>query len=294
MTTRRNLPTIASFWFGSDLSWMEALCIQSYLDHGHRFVLYMAEDCANVPEGVDMKPASEIYWPPPFDVSDKSRLRVAVFSDIFRLKMIQKTGFVWVDLDAFCVLPFDFDTPYIFSISEAGLSPNGVLGLPQSSPTLENMLRFVTSDCPIQPWRGKRFHKKRQAAREQGEHWGIEDLNWGCSGPRLFGHFLQQSGEAVHAMPIEVLYPLIAADLRMLHDRHVATDEIEREGVCSVHFYGHQKKIIADHFDGLPVASSYLERVCERHSINPAAMPVERLPWMIQKDVQRRARLSEG
>ena len=89
------LPQIASFWFGSDLSWLEALCIQSYLDHGHSFTLYAAHDIANIPNGVDLRHASEILWPAPFKLRPEDRLGVAVFSDIFRLKLLELTDFIW-------------------------------------------------------------------------------------------------------------------------------------------------------------------------------------------------------
>ncbi|WP_171178806.1 hypothetical protein [Ruegeria sp. HKCCD8929] len=275
-----SLPVAASFWYGSDLSWLEAVCIKSYLDRGHRFVLYTAEEISGVPDGAEIRPASEIFWPPPFPISDNDRLRVAVFSDIFRLHLVSRTGFIWVDLDAYCVHPFDFATPYVFGRSHRGTFPSGVMGLPQDSRTLAAMLEFVTSPNPSQPWRGTRMQRVNKRRVDRGETWGIESLPWGCSGPKAFGHFLAQTGEDRHAMQPDTFYPLAPEDLWKLHTSRVATAEIEREGVFSVHIFGHQKKKLAIEFFGLPAAGSYLDRLCSRHEIDPKEQGVLRLGWM--------------
>lgn len=282
MTSKSDLPIIASFWYGSDLSWIETLCIQSYLDRGHRFVLYTTTELSGVPTGAEVRSAAEILWPAPFDISDNDRLRVAVFSDIFRLRLIQDTGFVWVDLDAYCVRPFDFETPYIFAQSKKGKFPNGVMGLPRDSRALSAMIGFLTSQNPSQPWRGSRLRQINRHRIEQGETWGIETLPWGCSGPKAFAYFLKQSGEDRLAMHCDTFYPLAPDELWQLHAPQITTEMIEKEGVYSVHIYGHQKKIIANHLSGLPVTGSYLARLCKRHGIDPRKQIVPRLRWMEQ------------
>lgn len=278
MKSGKNPPVIASFWYGSDLSWLETLCIKSYLDRGHRFVLYAAEHIAGIPEGTEVREASEILWPPPFALAENFRVRVAVFSDIFRLRMIRQTGFVWVDLDAYCVTRFDFDTPWVFGRSSRDTFPTGVIGLPDSSRTLDAVLEFITSRNPSPPWRGAKFQRNNRRRTRQGETWGIEALFWGCSGPKAFGHFLKQTGEDRHAMPSETFYPLSPQEIWMLHAPHIPTQMIERDGVHSVHIYGHQKKMIANTMSGLPQAGSYLDRLCDRHGIDPQKQVIASLP----------------
>ncbi len=274
------LPTVASFWFGSDLSWLEALCIQSFLDRGHRFVLFVPKKIANIPICTTVKPASDVLWPAPFDIEDNDRLKVAVFSDIFRLHLFEKTDFIWVDLDAYCVRPFDFETPYVFAHSGVGGFPNGVVRLPKDSETLKLMLEFVTDPNPTQPWRGDRLRRINRRRVSNGESWGIETLPWGCSGPKAFGHFLRQTGEDRHAMPADAFYPLLPDHLWKLHAPEIETADIEREGVYSVHIYGHQKKYLARAAQGLPKPGSYLARLCDRHGIDPTENPIPLLDWM--------------
>ncbi|WP_419737662.1 hypothetical protein [Ruegeria sp.] len=276
----RSLPQIASFWFGSDLSWLEALCIQSYLDHGHSFTLYAAHDIANIPNGVDLRHASEILWPAPFALRPEDRLGVAVFSDIFRLRLLERTDFIWVDLDALCLKPFDFASLYVFAPSQSGKFPNGVLRLPQESQTLAQMLAFVTSANPTQPWRGAKLRKRNAQRIADGETWGIEALPWGCSGPKALGHFLRETGEDIHAMPADTFYPLANEALWKLHDPRVPPSAIERDGVHSVHVFGHQKKFMAQQTAGLPVRGSFLSTLCARHGIDPQDNPIAPMAWM--------------
>lgn len=275
-----DLPKIASLWVGSDLSWLEILCIQSFLDNGHAFTLYTVEAIKGVPKGAQLRPASDVYHPPPFDIADNDRHRVAVYSDIFRLKLIRQQPVIWADLDALCVRPFDFPSPYVFAKSKRDTYPTGVLGLPADAPVLSALHDFVVSDNPTQPWRGARLHRQNAARVAAGETWGIEALKWGVSGPLSFGHFLEQTGEARHAMAPQVLYPLAPEELWMLHAPSIATAQIEGPETRSVHIYGHQKKTMALEFGGLPRAGSYLDRLCQRHGIDPQAHPIEPLAWM--------------
>ncbi|WP_298852478.1 hypothetical protein [uncultured Ruegeria sp.] len=274
------LPTIASFWFGSDLSWLEQLCIQSFLDQGHRFVLYLTHEVDGIPAGVEICPASDIFWPPPYAMKGEDRQGVAVFSDIFRLHLMRQSDAIWVDLDAYCVQEFSFSTEFVFGRCKRGDFLTGVLRLPEKSAVLEAMLGFVMSANPTQPWRGRKVHRHNQDRVALGESWGIETLPWGCSGPKAFAHFLRQTGEDSHAMTAETFYPLTPEELWKLHDPRIATEEIQTEAVHSVHIYGHQKKLMVNKTAGLPVSGSYLHRLCNRHGIDPKVAPIVPLGWM--------------
>ncbi|NOD75727.1 MULTISPECIES: hypothetical protein [unclassified Ruegeria] len=276
----RTLPTIASFWFGSDLTWLEQICIRSFLDQGHAFVLYLPHETQGIPAGVQTRPASDVFWPPPFPLQPGDRQGVAVFSDIFRLHLIQQSEVIWVDLDAYCVKAFDFSSDWVFARSKADDFPTGVLRLPNNSQTLGLMQDFVMSANPTQPWRGRRARRHNRERIANGESWGIESLPWGSSGPKAFGHFLRQTGEDKYAMAAETLYPLAPAELWKLHDPNVALVEIEGEVTHSVHVYGHQKKLLATQLAGLPVPGSYLDALCARHGIDSRSAPIKPLDWM--------------
>ena len=280
MTTSPHLPEVASFWHGSSLSWIEQLCLRSFLDRGHRVTLYAAEPVGAVPEGVALRHPADILWPPPFPIAARDRMAAAIFSDIFRLELLARTDAVWVDLDAYCVRPLDFPSGWIFCATEDGSYPTGILRLPRWSAVLAQMRRFVTATDPSPPWRGRRGRAEDAARRDRGETWSIRDLPWGSSGPRALKHFMSRSAENRHALPSEALYGVTSADLRQLHDPALRPEQIERAGVHSVHIYGRQKKWLLKRNGGLPVPNSYLDRLCRRHGVDPAAAPIPPLDWM--------------
>ena len=194
---------------------------------------------------------------------------MAVWSDIFRLHLFQKTDYVWADLDAYCVRPLEPDRDHVFGLDHRGRALTGILRLPPESDTLRLMLDFVHHEAPIQPWRERPFRKKKREERFAGARWGIETLPWGASGPKALNHFAIGTGEIEHAQPSPVFYPLAPERLGRLHEPDLSPRLFEKPWTVSVHFYGQTKKVLAAYHDGLPVRHSYLDLLCRRHRINP-------------------------
>lgn len=273
------LPSISSLWVGSDLSWLEQVCIQSYIDNGHHFILYVIGEIKNIPTSVEIRQASEIYAPT-FNISDNDRLRVAAYSDIFRFNLLKTIKTIWVDLDVYCLRSFNFPTQYVFALNSKGSALTAVMGLPSNSKALNAILEFVTMENPVQPWRGWRLRKSCAQRVSDGDTWGIEDLHWGCAGPKPFNYFLHDTGEVANALRKDVLYPLDPSELYKIHLKEFKLSEIEKEETHSLHIYGHEKKKLVNENLGLPVAGSYLDLICKRHGIDPNKAIIPRLPWM--------------
>ena len=49
-----------TLWIGGALSWMEQLCLKSFVDKGQKITLFHYEDIPNVPEGVILRDGREI------------------------------------------------------------------------------------------------------------------------------------------------------------------------------------------------------------------------------------------
>lgn len=269
-----DLPVIASFWHGSDLTFFEQVVVQSYLDRGHRFLLYTLGPVGHVPPGAELRDAREILPELPFSLENADRHRVAVFSDVFRLHLMTRQDCIWVDMDAYCVRPFAFGDGPIFACNPSGRALTGVMRVPPESPCLRGMLEFVTAKNPIQPWRGRGFRTRRQNEAAKGVRWGIEDLSWGCSGPKAFTHFLKESGEYAKAMATPSFYPLFRQEVLKIFDRRVPRAEIEQPETYSVHLFGFSKRLILSDLGGLPPKGSYLDLICQRHGVDARAAPV--------------------
>src|SRR5476649_1134895 len=101
---------IQSLWIGGNLSKVEQLCIQSFIDHGHDFHLYAYEDITNAPAKTIIHDAREIIGEEAIFKyqSGWAKGSVSGFADLFRLLMVQKKGGWWVDMDIICLKEFDF------------------------------------------------------------------------------------------------------------------------------------------------------------------------------------------
>ena len=108
---------IQGLWIGRRLSLLEQLSIKSFLKHGHVYHLYVYNKVRNVPEGTIVKDASDIL-PRRMIIRPKvgpGKGSYALFSDLFRYKLLLERGGFWTDLDAVCLRPFHFDAEYVFA-----------------------------------------------------------------------------------------------------------------------------------------------------------------------------------
>ncbi|MGA1180602.1 MAG: hypothetical protein ACO3U1_08340 [Marivivens sp.] len=272
------LPPVSSFWTGSDLSFVEVLVAQSYLDAGHSFTLYTLDEVNNVPDGVVVANAREVYAPI-FEVGSGLRHNNAVFSDIFRLFMIRETGAIWADMDAYCLRPFVFPTQYVFGYEEVKKGEfslnNGVLGLPQSSLGLQHCIDFLTDPAPIPPFFRTNRRAELEGRRAAGETWDVTQFSWGTTGPRMVEHFLSTTGENRFGVSKNVLYPGPRPFRRALLNPDIPSQVYEHPETVSVHIFGKTKQFILDGHDGVLPRDCYLDRLCRRHGIDPAEFPLQ-------------------
>ena len=51
---------VAALWIGGKLSFLEELCLKSFVDAGHHTILFTYEGTENVPDGVEVRDGAEI------------------------------------------------------------------------------------------------------------------------------------------------------------------------------------------------------------------------------------------
>ena len=135
----RNLPIIQSMWIGDDLSNLEKLCIQSFIDHGHEFHLYTYAELGGIPHRAVVKDGNEILSADKIFRDQVGSL--TGFSDWFRLELLHKRGGCWVDMDIICIKPFDFEQDIIMPHDT-----NNVLIFPPAHPFIEALAKSCV-DC---------------------------------------------------------------------------------------------------------------------------------------------------
>ena len=163
---------INGFWVGQ-IGELEIMSMNSFLDNGHPYHLWIYEEQKNIPNGVVLQNAEEIVprkvyenW---FSQQHKKHLK-QTFANYFRYKLINKVGGFWCDLDFICLQPLDFQEDFIFcgvsdiptrrelniyfdKIGPYGNCVNSLFKSPPDQFFLEYMIREIEQDvidgfCP--------------------------------------------------------------------------------------------------------------------------------------------------
>ncbi len=269
-----NLPEIASLWIGAELSFLEQLCLKSFVDQGHKTTLYVYGNLGNIPKGVEVKDAREIYRGEPFRVHQRHG-SPAIHADYFRVALLKRgAGEIWADTDAYCYKPFNFSQDHVYGFFDDEIA-NGVLRLPPNSPTLKAYDAFLEEDEPDAKFLPEHIRQNYKIVRAEGKSIPIEAMPWGTSGPKALTYFLQQTGEIRHAQPEKVFYPMTWPTRRRFLRRPAKFMEITDESTISFHFLGRiVRRILSEEFEGLPKRGSILDQLCKEHEIDPKLAPI--------------------
>ena len=108
-----------SLWIGEQLFPQHIISINSFLQNGFQYNLYVYDEVKNIPSGVNVLDGNEIlpdsaiwYYGKGFNKGSPSG-----FSNEFRFTLLNTLGGLWVDTDVVLLKDFNLDKEYIF-ISE--------------------------------------------------------------------------------------------------------------------------------------------------------------------------------
>ena len=265
---------VASLWIGPELTWMEQVCLMSFVENGHRTILYVYDEVKSVPEGVEVRDAREIM-PTDEIIYHANTGSPAFHSDVFRLRLLDQTDYLWIDTDAYCLKPFEIpDHGFFFGwgTDKRRIICSGVMGLPKSSKILQSMLELTKDEYPVPPWAPAKRQDELRRLKEAGNGVHMSLMPWGICGPEALHFFAHQSGEVEHAFDGPVLYPVPFSATRSFHRPHLkkAVCEAITDETISVHFYGRRFRNIFALSDGLPLEGSYADDICRKHGVDPS------------------------
>ena len=267
---------IGMLWVEGALSYVEVLCAQSFLDAGHHVKLYHYKDVQNVPEGVELVHGDSVLKIDRFIQHGRTG-SFALFSDVFRYHLLQQNDrMIWADLDAYCVKSFESETGHFFGWESKRHINGGVLGLPPDSDALGQLLEMTEDEYGIPEWASDAERARLQTLKDKGTPEHVSDMAWGIWGPHAVTHYLQKTGEAKYALPIEGLYPVGFRQRRQLMQTRLR-DKVEAvitPETYSIHFYGRRVREFLANRGGLPGKDSYMDMLLKKHNIDTEAAPV--------------------
>ncbi len=270
---------IGALWIGGALSFMEQLCLKSFVDAGHHVRLYTYGAVDHIPDGIEVADAATV-------LSMDTAIRhtrtgsPAPQADRFRYHMLaQNDDMIWADTDAYCLRPFTTETGHFYGWESEHHVNNGVLGLPRDSETLRELIEFTSDEYAIPEWLPLAEQDRLRAAKAAGTPVGVGDQEWGAWGPRALTWFLHKTGEIRYALPRAALYPISFKDRRKLVQRDSDAGQYLTPDTVSIHFYGRRiRKRIQEAEGGAPHPASLIGRLLLRHGIDPAQAPLPDLP----------------
>lgn len=266
---------IGALWMEGPLSFMEQLCLKSFVDAGHHVTLYHYGPLQNVPNGIELTDANEILPAENFLLNERTG-SPALHSDLFRYKLLEiKDRMIWADTDAYCVKPFETENGHFYGWESEKRINGGVLGLPKDSATLEALLEFTKDEFSIPPWYGPGYIRVLEEARDAGKPVHVSELPWGVWGPHALTHFLHVTGEAKYALPTTGLYPFPFAERRKMMRPGIDTGPYITDDTYSVHFYGRRIRAgLREKYNGIPEENSLIGRLLKIHKIDPLKAPI--------------------
>ncbi len=236
---------IKGLWIGNRLSPIELLGINSYLKNGHEFHLYTYDAINNVPKGTTIKDAGEIISAEEFRqiTSVIEKHAYAIFSDIFRYKLLYELGGWWSDLDAICIKPYDIDQDYVF-MNEKIKGKNdrvcsGVIKTPALAPIMEA--------C---------FHKAMNMVSD------LDKIEWYALGPILLAQAVAEFGLIEYSQPSAKFAPIGNFEV----DKWLRPYDIGEE-VYSIHIYNDVWNTRGISKYGIYERSSLIETLKRKYSV---------------------------
>lgn len=267
---------VAALWMGGRLSFIEQLCLKSFVDAGQHVRLYHYEDIPNVPAGVELADAAQILPGAGFLRHGRTG-SPALHSDLFRYHMLARLDrTIWVDTDAYCVRPFTTETGHFFAWESATGVNGGVLGLPRDSEALAALLEFTRDEFAIPLWYEASYRRQLEQAKADGRPVHVSEQPWGVWGPHALTHFLKATGEIRHALPRAALYPFAYEDRRLMLRPNLDIAPYVTEETYSIHFYGRRmrSRILEKEPGGVPRPRSLVGRLLKQHGIDPFLAPL--------------------
>lgn len=268
---------VGTLWIGGSLSWMEQLCLKSFVDRGQQITLFSYEPISNVPAGVIRRDGREVLDTDNFLKYEKKD-SFALFADLFRLHMIAKNpGMIWVDTDVYCLRPMTYDSDHVMGFELAGEQRvnNAVLGLPSDGPMLHAMLDYTADHFAIPPFVKKKLQTEYRAAAKAGAPVHVSQQPWGVWGPMMVTHFAHELDLAGTAQPLDAFYPITFPDrIKFLRPAHVAEGLITPR-TTALHLWASNKRELGLRHHGVPPEGSYLHKLLKLHDISAESAPIK-------------------
>ncbi len=254
-----------TLWLGGEPGLLERACLKSMQDNGYDPVVFTYEPIQNLPEGLEVVDAREVYEPNRVirHIRHKSP---AIHADVFRYHLVKHAGMIWLDTDmymiapaadlresirehaGFCVGRVLPDLPR--NRSYHSLINNAVFGLPSDSKALELMEEVFEEGREVSvAWESSSSLLALNASVEQQREKPFGHLRWGSTGPRALTAALNISGESVHAHDNTAFYNIRSRQMPDLAQEGTKLSDFLAPTTFGLHLWGRDFRSMLTNID---------------------------------------------
>ena len=271
-----SLSDLHSLWIGPRVSWLEQLCLASWLAHGHRVVVWTYQPVEGLPHGVAVCDARELL-PEEQIVLHRESGSTSMFSNRFRYHLLRRYPVTWADIDVLLLRPLAIEAPYLFGWETADSICSAVLRLPRGSRVLRDLVAYTDARVPVPPWWPLKDRIRQRARGIVGRHQRAEDMPWGSFGPRALTDALRRHRLTDRALPREVFYPVLWEDTELFYQpRDVLAARLTARTIA-VHLWSSGSLLATPAMRAIraapPPAGSWIAAQCAAHGVDHGRMP---------------------
>lgn len=230
-----SLLPVHAFWIGPELGAMARACLSSFLRVGHPVTLHGYRRPHDLPPGVAFADAAAIV-PPERIIRHRATGSHALFSNVFRYRLLERVDGVYVDCDVYCLRPIE-RADYIFGWEDDTHINGAVLRLPRNSALLRALNAVAEEPAPVPPWLPEELQDELRENARQGRPTSVEDLPWGVLGPRAITWLARAHGVDGKALPSDIFYPVHYSQVGRLLDPALALEQFVTPRTRCVHLY---------------------------------------------------------
>lgn len=170
---------VSSLWIGPNLPILQQMAIRSFLDHGHKYVLYTYDTPKGVPAGTEVRDANAILNSIKYPIEHFTSYALA--SDAFRFNLLakEKNAF-WVDTDIIC-LSDDIPTIGNYGLYDMGNEViSMVMAYPSDCAVAKVLAAFSLNPGYILPWDTVKAQRRKHKfnKRHKGEKFLYRYFGW--------------------------------------------------------------------------------------------------------------------
>lgn len=238
-------------WVGGPISHFERLSMVSFLKKNYSVFVYSYDEKLKVPVGVTVLPAATVIDIQETFADGRIPRPYALFSDLFRYRLLQTLDTTWVDCDVILLQDSLPENEFLFGHQGDSLVNSAVLRAPRRSELIEQLVSHSFSS-------------------------DLKNWSWGDTGPGLLTDLINKLGHEALALPANALYPIRFEDAWMLFDPKSKPKVLDTiRGASTLHVWNEMIALGNPNFrKELPPKNSFMSDMLIDLGIETADLPI--------------------